>query len=72
MPKCVDCASGIGKEGGLRQLVSTTTPNTRNRTDLALRPKATGNNTTLVERQEMYHRIALMPFLCRFPSWAYA
>ena len=46
--------------------------NTRNRTDLALRPKATGNNTTLVARQDMYHRIALMSFLCRFPAWAYA
>ena len=30
--------------------------NTRNRTDLALRPKATGNNATLVARQEMCHR----------------
>ena len=28
--------------------------------------------TTLVACQEMYHRIALMSFLCRFPSWAYA
>ena len=26
-------------------------------------PKATGNNTTLVARQEMYYRIALMSFL---------
>ena len=47
--------------------------NTRNRTDLALRPKATGNDTTLlIVAQEMYDRIALMAFLCRFPSWAYA
>ena len=74
MPKCVDCASGICEEG---VSASSYQPrqhrNTRNRTDLALRPKATGNNTTLlVTRQEMYHRIALMPFLCRFPSWAYA
>ena len=44
---------------------------TRNRTDLALRPKITGNNTTLVSRQEMYHHIALISFLCLFPSWAY-
>ena len=45
--------------------------NTRERTDLALRSKSTGNNTTLVARQEMHDRIALMSFLCRFPSWAY-
>ena len=45
--------------------------NTRNKSDLALRPKAT-DNTTLVARQEMCHRIALMSFLCRFSSWAYA
>ena len=36
------------------------------------RPKATGKSTTLSARQEMHHRIALMSFLCRFPSWAYA
>ena len=70
MPKCVDCASGIGEGGDFRQVVSTTTP--RNKTDLVLRLKATGDNTTLVARQEMYNRIALMSFLCRFPSWAYA
>ena len=45
---------------------------TRNRTDLALRPKATGNNTTPEALQEMYHRTALMSFLRRFPSSAYA
>ena len=64
MPKCVDCASGICKGGGFS--ASSYQPrhrNTRNGTALALRPKATGNNTTLVARQEMYHRIALMSFL---------
>ena len=46
--------------------------NTRKITDVILRPKSTGNNTARVAHQEMYRRIALKSFLCRFPSWSYA
>ena len=71
MPKWLDCESGFVRGGISASSYQPQHRNTRNRTDLALRPKATGNNT-LVARQEMYHRIALMSFLCHFPSWAYA
>ena len=56
IPKCVDCASGICEGGGSVSSYQPRHRNTRNKTDLALRPKATGNNTTLLARQEMYHR----------------
>ena len=70
--KCVNFASGICEGGVSASSHQPRHRNTKNRTDLALRPKATGNNTTLVARQDMYHCIALMSFLCRFPAWAYA
>ena len=63
IPKCVDCASGICEGGGSVGSYQPRHRNTRNRTDLALRPKATGNNTTLValSRDVSPHRLHVVP-----------
>ena len=72
IPKYADSAAAFVRGGISASSYQPRHRDTRNRTDLALRPEATENNTALVARQEMHHRIALMSFLCRFPSWAYA
>ena len=53
----IDGASGIYEGDNFRRLVPWYQPrdrNTRNRTDLPMRPKATGNQTALETCQDMY------------------